>query len=345
MANTDLIVPLVVAGIGLFGTAISLLLTWRNQRRSERDTKEMNERLESVKIEVDHKQTVTNMTDKYSQPLLVAAYDLQQRLYELVEYPISRQHISMDEGLDDIKLFTCYLLAQYLVFAHILRTKTGYLSFSQEPKMKLLRSIMYMIDEELDRRRNSITNRNYGVWPASRILVSERMIVSETETNDTLGDVGGGFGIKVKGFDDFKKAWTAEFQQPMHYFCEWIDGMLDGRLCEKPWSDTAMRCLQHLLVDLVAVLDRGIAYIPEDPEKLKCERSAVDCDCQGDGCRDGGSLDEALLTRQESRLNDAGLWPRYGKHKRRTTDKYDYSLDRGIDLDMVKSMTYRVSPV
>jgi hypothetical protein len=238
MANTDLIIPITVAVIGLLGSILSLFLSWRTERRS-------------------HNREVANLTEKYAQPLLVAAYDLQRRLYELVEYPISRQHLSTEEGLKDFKVYTCYLLAQYLALAHILRTKTGYLSFTKDRKLKKLRKIMYMIDEELDRRRNP-AGMNVGVWPAARILVAERMIAKEDNLN---GALDGGVGIEVKGFDQFHKQWE-EFRQPMGYFCEWIDLMLKGRLNNEQ-NDAPICCLQHLVVDLVDFLDRNRAYIPK----------------------------------------------------------------------------------
>jgi hypothetical protein len=291
MANTDLIIPIVVAAIGLLGTLVSLAFSLRADRKVKR-----------LELQAEHSQTVADLTEKYSQPILVAAYDLQQRLYELVEYPISRQHLSKAEGLDDLKIFTCYLLAQYLVFTHILRTQTGYLSFTENKKLKKLRKVMYMIDEELDRRRDS-AGMNVGVWPAARVLVCERMIFKRGDLNDALD---GGFGIEVKGFDEFRKEWPTQFRQPMGYFCEWIDEMLEGRLEKKPYSDAPMRVLQHLLVDLIKNVDTKEAYITRDIRSLKCKRSPRGCDCEDD--RGGRSLDQALEHRRESRLNDAGLW-------------------------------------
>ncbi|KAF2125480.1 hypothetical protein P153DRAFT_251036, partial [Dothidotthia symphoricarpi CBS 119687] len=229
-------IPIVVAAIGLLGTLVSLAFSLRADRKVKR-----------LELQAEHSQTVADLTEKYSQPILVAAYDLQQRLYELVEYPISRQHLSKVDGLDDLKIYTCYLLAQYLVFTHILRTQTGYLSFTENTKLKKLRKQMYMIDEELDRRRDP-AGWNVGVWPAARVLVCERMILKRGDLNDALD---GGFGIEVKGFNEFRKEWADQFKQPMGYFCEWIDNMLEGRLEEQPYSDAPMRVLQHLLVDLI----------------------------------------------------------------------------------------------
>ena len=201
-----------MAVIGLLGSVLSLFLSWRTERRT-------------------HKREIANLTEKYAQLFLVAAFNLQLRIYELVEYPISRQHLSTDEGLDDLKIYTCYLLAQYLAYAHILRTKTGYLSFTEDRRLQKLRIIMYIIDEELDRRRN-LDGMNVGVWPAARVRVAERMI-AKLEKDDPKDDVNdaveGGSGIQVKGFDQFHREWDTKFRQPMGYFCEWIELLLTGR--------------------------------------------------------------------------------------------------------------------
>jgi hypothetical protein len=245
MANTDLIAPIIVAVIGLLGSFVSILLSWYNQHRAQDETNRMaqwqndqmmglekykgdltlnqerykraiSKEMENFKAELARKETVSNLTEKYAQPLIVAAYDLQQRLFELVEYPISRQHLEKPEGHDDLKIFTCYLLAQYLVAAYIIRTKTGYLSFSTDDEVKEMRKIMYMIDEELDRRRDA-AGMNIGVWPAARILICERMILNNKDVNNALD---GGFGVGVKGFNQFREEWDKNFKEPMGYFCE-----------------------------------------------------------------------------------------------------------------------------
>lgn len=362
MADTTLIAPIVVAIVGLVGSALSLYLNWRNQRKQQeraaiqatdleafkgKQTTDLeslkstlNKDLEDFKLQLSHNRTVANLTDKYSQPLLVAAYDLQQRLYDLVEYPISRQHLEKKEGLDDLKIFTCFLLAQYLALTHILRTKTNYLSFVKNDKLKQIRKLMYMIDEELDRRRDAEGN-NVGVWPAARLLVCERMMVSGGDSVVGVHDsLDGGFGVEIKGFDRFYAQWETHFQKPMGYFCEWIDRMLVARLSKgrtPHHNDAPMRCLQHLLVDLVTFLDNKQAYISQGPKALKCKESWIYCDCEAHRT---GDLDDALKFRQDSRWNDSGIWAYRGLISSRP--KGSDGIDGRFDLEAVKSMTYTV---
>ncbi|OAL03932.1 hypothetical protein IQ06DRAFT_291569 [Phaeosphaeriaceae sp. SRC1lsM3a] len=353
MANTELIVPLVLAVLGLLSSAISLLYGRRNQKKADIEAGRLNERLEEFKSQVERKETVWTLTEKYGPPLLVAAYDLQSRLYELVEYPISRQHLTKPEGLEDLKVFSCYLLAQYLAYAHILRTKTGYLSFSfsDDERLKSIRKIMYMIDEELDRRRDA-NGQNVGVWPAARILVGERMMDKTSEVNAALD---GGLGVQVKGWDQFRKEFDEGFREPMGYFCEWIDLMLEGRKINNWTWDAPLRVMQHLLVDLVEVLDEHRAYIFDEVDDLKCAPSQVDCDCFGTKCMDleGKEAEEAckmkytklkdmrLKVRQDSRLYDDGLWAMNGRVSR-GRGNHNYAANKKLDLADVKQMTHRV---
>ncbi|CAN9461083.1 unnamed protein product [Alternaria alternata] len=297
--------------------------------------------MENFKFELERQGKVSDLTNRYIQPLVVAAYDLQQRLFDLVEYPISRQHLEKPEGLQDLKKFTCFLLARYLVAVYIMRTNTGYLSFSTDPDEKMLRKIMYLIDEELDRRRTrDHASRNIGVWPAARILISERMIIDKREVNSALD---GGCGFDIKGLDQFLEQWDKKFKNPMGYFCETIDDMIDGRLNDIPHSDCALRVLQHLLVDVVKRLDPQKAYVTDGPNDMKCKKSDRGCDCDDKDCGGGKNLDSSLLSRRDSRWNDPGLWPKTGLDRAKGKFKrYNPNSDTKYSVEELQKMTHHI---
>ncbi|KAF2209095.1 hypothetical protein CERZMDRAFT_87274 [Cercospora zeae-maydis SCOH1-5] len=369
MANTDLIIPLTVAALGLIGTIASLLWSWYLQERTATQTRHLqhetsqqalkldtiqkrhehqlaehksrtDQQLETLKLTLERRKVAENLTEKYSPPLLVAAYDLQQRLFELVEYPISRQHVSTQEGVEDLKIFTCYLLAQYIVYAWILRTKTGYLSFARDARLKNLRNAMYMIDQELDQRRDEVGDgANVGAWPGARYTIAERMVVagSRRDVNELLD---GGFGLEVKGYDQFLVEWKENFRLPMGVFCQWIDDMLEGRVKRLEHRDAALRCLQHLLVDLVMELDVKAAYIPEDEgRRPKCNASSRGCDCQSCS-HQKKDLNAILKERQDCRYVEDGIWNVNGLRPRRTKGShYVDKAGKEFELDMVKALT------
>lgn len=381
MASNDLIAPIIVAIISLIGSFLSVFLSWYSQRESSRESEKLSKDqynqtirlkqiessqtthleqfkssqtialeqlknqmaadMENFKFELERQGKVSDLTNRYVQPLVVAAYDLQQRLFDLVEYPISRQHLEKPEGLQDLKQFTCFLLARYLVAVYIMRTNTGYLSFSTNPEEKMLRKIMYLIDEELDRRRTrDHDSKNIGVWPAARILISERMIIDKREVNSALD---GGCGFDIKGLDQFLKEWGTEFKKPIGYFCETIDDMIDGRLKDIPHSDCALRVLQHLLVDLVKRLDPKRAYVTDEDE-MKCKKSDRGyCDCTSEGCEGDKNPDSSLIYRRDSRWNDPGLWPKTGLDRAKGKFKrYTPNSDTKYSVKELQNMTHHI---
>lgn len=208
--------------------------------------------------------------------------------------------------------------------------------------------MMYIIDQELDQRRDEVGDgANVGVWPGHRVIICERMIVfgSKCEVNELLD---GGFGLEVKGFDQFKTEFADIFMEPMGFFCKAIDDMLEGRLHRLKHHDAVFRCLQHLLVDLVVMLDTTKAYIAEDPARRpKCNKSSRGCDCADCADRDT-NLNEILKARQRNRYHEEGLWPVNGIlpsrsiERHNTTKSYVDGAGKEFPLGPVKRMTYYV---
>lgn len=231
----------------------------------------------------------------------------------------------MGYELQDSYDYSCYLLAQYLVYAHLLRTKTGYLSFNQDSYLKDIRNLMYMIDEKLDQRRDEDKlGAGYwiGTWPGNRILIGERMIVPDSryDLNEFLD---GGFGLEVKGHDIFHKEWAENFQKPMGFFCMCIDDMLEGRRTRTLGWDAAIRCLQHLLVNLIVCLDKDRNYFANDSDRRpKCKASSRGCGCNDCEGRDEDVLD-TLTDRQNGRYHEYGPFSFGGKYSCNTQERHD----------------------
>lgn len=302
MGNVSSFIPLIIGALGLVGSAGSLVYTYFLQNR-----------LESVKLELQQQQVHKNLAQKYSPPLAVAAYDLQHRLFELVELPISRSHIEYEAGRDDLKIYSCYLLAQYLAYSHILRIKTGYLAFSDEPRLKDIRGAMYMIDQELDQRRPAGKHDTVGVWPGDRVMISELMLKKGEAVNELLD---GGYGVEVKGYHEFYEEWKKTFQKPMGFFCQWIDVMLVQRVNRSDMaSEAPLRATQHLLLDLIFLLDEDQNYIPEKQRvQMQCRTSRHGCDCTScENKLEPKTVNEKMLERQASRYCEMGIWNMNGQ--------------------------------
>ncbi|RYN67874.1 hypothetical protein AA0118_g1467 [Alternaria tenuissima] len=251
----------------------------------------------------------------------------------------NKAHLGSKEGLQDLKQYTCYKLAQYFAWSHVLRMKAKFFSFCEDEELKKVGTLILCVEEGFDRRRG-YDAYNLGVWPGSRILVAERMLLvvekDKVATETT-----------VKGFHTFLKEWDTLSKEPMGYYCQWIDDLVVARKARfRHWED-ALRCTQHHLVDLVKYLDRNEMY--QHIRKIK--KKGIWCNCESctaeeqrkalvDGKRPPmyrrrtvTDRKKILADRSDSRYTNRGLrpWYRY--------DKWDPDYDDTIDLDRMLEMT------
>jgi len=261
MVSSD-IISLIVAGVSLVGTvAVAVYSAWKQQS------------LENLR----HNREVDKEVKKYSGPLAVAAWELQERLYDVIETQISEAHVDDPAGYENLALVSSFLLAQYLAWAFILREKTQFLSFTGSSKWKRLRMTMYKIDDELDRkvdRKKGI----YGHFPASRLWVSEKAIVWDKE----------GSTPRSIRWDEFVQKWDIDFKPRLGWYTNQIiqNTVLAKAHGNKP-KDERLRRIQHQLHDLLKVLDaEGILQDDRPSATRKCKTSRW-CDCEWDQCEPG----------------------------------------------------------
>lgn len=330
MVDSTAIVSIVIAIVSILGTIVVAFVGHAKAFKLEEKRLKSEERLDEKRSDLERKlqefretrleeKELTTLTEKYSQPLMVAAYELQARLYELLEYPISKEHLETREGLEDIKIFTCYVFARFLAWTHILKSKTQYFSFTKDDNLKNIGNLILRLNEEFDRRRGD-DGQNVGVWPGPRLLTSERMIKNDSHEKDVPLDT------IVRGYDEFLRDWNTLFKVPMAYFCQWIDDMVEARKIRHGHWDDAMRCTQHNLVDMVQYLDDNKAY----PGLRKAEKPYF-CDCKDCNPED---REKPLEYRGDTRMNDKGLRPWY------IHENLDRVYDKAIKLEPLKEMTY-----
>ena len=346
------VVSIILAIVSLLGTvAVAIVGHISNKSLAkeagkaaiEQDNKsqELAHNYELLKQELQDRKETEALIYKYGQPLLVAAYELQARLYELCQYPISKAHLESKEGLQDLKQYTCYKIAQYFAWSHILRMKAQFFSFCEDEELKKVGTLILCVEEEFDRRRG-YDAYNLGVWPGSRILVAERMLFDVKKEKDDVSTE-----TAVKGSHTFLKEWDTLFKEPMGYYCQWIDDLVVARKARFRHWDDALRCTQHHLVDLVKYLDRNEMY----HHIRKIKKKGIWCDCESctageqrkalmDGKRPPmyrrktvTDRKNTLEDRSDSRYTNRGLrpWYRY--------DKWDPDYDDTIDLNKMLEIT------
>src|ERR1700709_1421950 len=78
---------------------------------------------------------------KYRDPLTLAAYDLQSRLWGLVQFNLL-SYVEHEDKKDLVYVYTAFLIGQYFSWTYILRRQAQFLRFSTEKTNKQLNQIL-----------------------------------------------------------------------------------------------------------------------------------------------------------------------------------------------------------
>jgi hypothetical protein len=257
---------IIIASISMVGAVIAALFTGYITYAAEE-----HKRRREIKAEVR----------KYSGPLLLTTNDLQNRLWELIETPITKFDREEHNGKENLECFTCYLLAQFLAWKNILKVNTQFLAFYEDESSSDLRVILSKIEDELSTSRYDRSGWNFRLWPGHQLAIAENMVVLEKEKETGQ--------LRPMGWHQFKGDFKEKFSFYFRYFQTSITEMLNAR--EKHTNgvpDQRLRRLQHFLVDLMDTLDPDKKLFQSNPlAKRKC-RPASRCDCRGPECKGRG---------------------------------------------------------
>jgi hypothetical protein len=174
--------------------------------------------------------------DDYREPLLAAAYELQARLYNILELGFIRKYIGDEAGAGKSEpaiASTLYVFAQYFGWREIIRRDVQYLRFSRRRQTREIGQLLRDIDE-------AFLADGYGVqfmiWRVEQRGFGERMIESAGGKTACLG---------YASFLDNSSAMT-----------EWLVPLEDHLAHLAAGGRNRLTEIQHLLVDLVTKLDR-----------------------------------------------------------------------------------------
>jgi hypothetical protein len=172
--------------------------------------------------------------DNYREPLLASSYELQARLYNILNLRFVETYISDETAGKRVSAIesTLYVFAQFFGWREIIRREVQYLRFSKNQQTREIGQILGDIDE-------TFLSNNYGpqfmIWRAEQRGIGERMIISEGNKMTCLG-----YASFVEHCSTME-----EWLTPLEHALENLEN--EGR---KRLTD-----LQHMLVDLVGKLD------------------------------------------------------------------------------------------
>jgi len=107
-------------------------------------------------------------------------------------------------------------------------------------------------------------------------------------------------------WDEFRKAWETEFKAPLGWYTNQIvKNTLEAKMHgnNAVVKDQRLRRMQHLLVDLIDILDPDKTMTSDRPNRFqKCEKAQW-CDCADDRCWKG-QPEEAQLCKNRRERHD-----------------------------------------
>jgi hypothetical protein len=185
--------------------------------------------------------------DTYREPLLAASYELQARLYNILQLKFVEKYISYDAAgkRNPAIESTLYVFAQFLGWREIIRREVQYLRFSRDRQTREIGRLLQEIGETF---LSDMYGSQFMIWRVEQRGLGERMIESADNKMTCLG---------YASFIEHRPAMQ-EWLRPLE---DDLENMRDGgrkRLTE----------LQHLLLELVRQLDDKQKRYPFELKKV-----------------------------------------------------------------------------
>jgi hypothetical protein len=191
---------------------------------------------------------------KYREPLVGAAYELQGRLWNILELNfLQKYYLAGDDAQKEYAVQnTLYVVGQYLGWSEILRREIQFLNFSDSAKTRVVAERQRRIVEvfQLD---DPDLGRPFLIWRGEQHAIGELMIDRDTGPAQCVG-----------------YAKFLEHEEPG--FRRWF-ARLEGEIAEVAnGSNRRLVELQHALVDLIRELDpKAMRYSDNELRKVRWE--------------------------------------------------------------------------
>ncbi|PQE19388.1 ccch zinc finger protein [Rutstroemia sp. NJR-2017a BBW] len=205
------------------------------------------------------RKATTALIRKYRDPLTLAA---------LLDY------VEDAEKRENIYTYTAFLIGQYLSWTYILRRQAQFLRFSTEKTNQELNQILDSIKDQFSKDYASSSHSGEEdplmLWRGQQMAIGELM---------TLQEEGG--QLYCMGYAAFTEKYhhDPEFSKWFDPIKEGIDELVSARRKENHVITFRLRRLQHLLIDLVLLLDPYRVTI-EKNAKAKVDPAADSCKCK-----------------------------------------------------------------
>jgi hypothetical protein len=226
----------VVAIVALVGAAISAVIAVWGQLRSA----SLTTRREAEAV-----------LAKYREPLVGAAYELQGRLYNILELEfLPRYYLNGDDAQKEYALQnTLYVIGQYFCWTEILRREIQFLSFSDSERTRRVSDRQHQVVQAFQSDKDEL-GKPFLIWRGEQRAIGELMIEPETTPARCIG-----YAQFLERDDPAFRRWFARLEGD-------VDELVSG-------PNQRLVDLQNALVDLIRELDpEGMRYSDEVLSKV-----------------------------------------------------------------------------
>jgi hypothetical protein len=177
---------------------------------------------------------------RYREPLIAAAFELQSRLYNILELEFLERYLAQgdEDGREYALENTLYVVAQYFGWTEILRREIQFMSFSDSKQSRavadrLRRVVGRFQDDDPD------LGRAFLIWRGEQRAIGELMIQEKDGRTDCMG-----YGAFLERRDPQFRRWFAR-----------LESALPELAADPDVPRVRVVELQHALVDLIHELD------------------------------------------------------------------------------------------
>lgn len=235
----ELVVALVSAAVALASAGFAL---WGQSR-----TTRLEAEIENLRLAEQRRFEAERTAARCREPLARAAYDLQSRLYNILQTDLLGAFY--DHGDDRERSYvvdnTAFLLAQYFAWTEIVRRDLQYIDLGQDEET---RNLARLQDDVYSLFQTDRFSRPFRVFAGEQRAIGERMIQNSSQGRECIG-YAAYLDQLAKGGDRLIEALREDVRT------------LSANL---PMARPRLVALQHALTDLLAFLDPEFVRFPKE---------------------------------------------------------------------------------
>ena len=222
---------------------------------------------------IKRKERLKEIVDKYSRPILLAASDLQDRLWHLTQREATSSSILLEADIDQEKsprwtmtrkhylASTLFLFARYFAWVEILRQEVQFLEFGLQDKQNETRQFFEKL-KSVDRILSSTEIQNDEIETDRQIFQLQQALIGQLMIKQ------GQNGVSCINFAEFVENFDSKFENRDEFII--LENLIMQAVSRNVKDFCLSRCclLNNKLVEMVNLLDPEGLFVSRSEREL-----------------------------------------------------------------------------